>query len=318
MRFRRTKFPALMIIAVVIMLPLPPTALANQTLPGARYVGSATCGDCHEEVTSAFNQTVHGLAFSVDDSRGMVTCESCHGPGSAHIEEADPALIGNPSIGDQFQSTPLCLNCHNTAVFDDWNTSHHNAADVNCSGCHKIHTGPGESSALSSPELCYGCHADVRAASYMPSHHPIREGKLSCLDCHGVHGGGGKLTQNATGRELCFSCHAEIEGPFVYEHAPVVEDCLICHAPHGTVADNLLTLTEPALCLNCHAMHFHAAVPGWDGEFTVNVLPDRTGVSTPDAWKKGMLTKCTQCHTEIHGSDLPSQAISTSGRALTR
>jgi DmsE family decaheme c-type cytochrome len=307
-----------MIIVAVMPLLLPLPVSGNQTPPGAQFVGSAACADCHEETVTAFKQTVHGLAFSDDDARGAVTCESCHGPGSAHVEEMDPALIGNPARDDQFRDGPLCLNCHNTAVFDDWSTSHHNTADVNCSACHEVHTDPHESGVSSSPELCYGCHADVRAASFMPSHHPVREGKLSCLDCHGVHGGGGKMTQNATGRELCFSCHAEIEGPFVFEHAPVNEDCLICHTPHGAVADNLLTLAEPALCLNCHAMHFHASVPGWDGDFTVNVQPDRTGTSTPDAWKKGMLTKCTQCHTEIHGSDLPSQAISTSGKSLTR
>jgi mono/diheme cytochrome c family protein len=84
------------------------------------------------------------------------------------------------------------------------------------------------------------------------------------------------------------------------------------------VADNLLKQQEPTLCLNCHSMHFHAGVVGVDGEFDTPQAPDRGGVSTPDAWKRVMLTKCTQCHTEIHGSDLPSQSISGQGRALTR
>jgi DmsE family decaheme c-type cytochrome len=152
----------------------------------------------------------------------------------------------------------------------------------------------------------------------MPSHHPVREGKMSCLDCHNPHGGRVGLAQDDSGRELCFSCHPEKEGPFIYEHAPVSEDCMTCHTPHGSVADNLLIQTEPTLCLNCHAMHFHASVEGWDGNFGVPMAPERAGFSTPDGWKKGMLTKCTQCHTEIHGSDLPSQSISTSGTGLTR
>ena len=46
--------------------------------------------------------------------------------------------------------------------------------------------------------------------------------------------------------------------------------------------------------------------------------PDRNGVSTLDGWKKGFLTKCTTCHTAIHGTDLPSQSISGQGAALTR
>ena len=108
------------------------------------------------------------------------------------------------------------------------------------------------------------------------------------------------------------------KGPFVYEHAPANEDCSICHSPHGTVADNLLTQTEPALCLNCHPMHFHASIEGMDGAFTVPLNSARDGISSPDGWKKGMLTKCTQCHTMIHGTDLPSQSTTTSGNSLTR
>jgi DmsE family decaheme c-type cytochrome len=124
------------------------------------------------------------------------------------------------------------------------------------------------------------------------------------------------MAMDFSGRELCFRCHAEKEGPFVYEHAPVSEDCMMCHSPHGSVADNLLKQAEPTLCLNCHAMHFHANVES-DDSFTVPRDGSRFS-SGKDGWKKGMLTKCTQCHTAIHGSDLPSQSISTGGNALTR
>ena len=165
---------------------------------------------------------------------------------------------------------------------------------------------------------CFNCHVDVSGSFMMPSHHPIKEGKIECVDCHGVHGEQTKFTMDNTGRELCLSCHAEKEGPFVYEHVPVNEDCMTCHNPHGTVADNLLKQSEPSLCLSCHPMHFHATVVSIDGAFTTPQAPERAGTSTPESWEEGMLTKCTQCHTEIHGSDLPSQAISTGGQGLTR
>lgn len=168
------------------------------------------------------------------------------------------------------------------------------------------------------PDLCYDCHSEVRAASYMPSHHPVAEGKMTCQDCHNPHGGTVSFAMDDSPRELCFTCHAEKEGPFVYEHAPVNEDCMLCHTPHGSVADNLLVQAEPTLCLNCHGMHFHAAVESVDGAFSVPQAPERAGVAPSDGWKRGMLTKCTQCHSEIHGSDLPSQSISNGGNALTR
>ena len=120
--------------------------------------------------------------------------------------------------------------------------------------------------------------------------------------------------------ESCvFTCHAEIEGPFVYEHAPVQEDCMVCHTPHGSVSDNLLVQTEPALCLNCHPLHFHAAVQSPDGAWpAVPADPTRSGVSTSDGFTMGFATKCTQCHNMVHGTDNPSQAGSSGGNTLTR
>ena len=278
-------------------------------------VPNDVCAGCHADIAEAFSATLHGTYLSKTVGAEN-SCEGCHGSGVSHIEDGDPAKIINPANSDQFGSSLLCMSCHRGKQFDDWDFSAHNGADVNCAACHSVHSDV--SKKKSEPDLCYDCHSQVRAAMSMPSRHPVAEGKLLCGDCHNPHGGPARLTADNTGRELCFSCHAEIEGPFVYEHAPVNEDCLICHNPHGAVADNLLKQSEPTLCLSCHPMHFHATVVSVDGDFSTPQAPERAGTSTLDAWKKGMLTKCSQCHTEIHGSDLPSQAISTGGTALTR
>jgi DmsE family decaheme c-type cytochrome len=238
-----------------------------------------------------------------------------------HVEEGTAETILNPAKQDQFGSAVLCLNCHEDRQFDEWAFSSHNTAGLNCASCHSAHQAVDAGAGFAKqdvPELCYECHSDVRASFYMPSHHPVKEGKMSCLDCHAPHGGDVALVHESSGRELCFSCHGEMEGPFVYEHQPVNEDCQICHSPHGSVADNLLVENEPTLCLNCHDMHFHATVEGVDGAFTIPRDPSRNGESTPDGWKRGFLTKCTQCHTAVHGSDLPSQATSGGGTGLTR
>ncbi|MEW6050600.1 MAG: GSU2203 family decaheme c-type cytochrome [Candidatus Zixiibacteriota bacterium] len=279
---------------------------------------AGVCAECHAEVSESFHNMPHGLFLAESAAWKENPCEACHGQGSAHITSGDPNQIINPARIDQFGSRELCLSCHNGPQFDDWSVSHHSTADVSCASCHIVHQATKRSLRKETPELCYDCHSGVRAAATMPSHHPIAEGKLACEDCHGIHGGDGTLTQESTGRELCLTCHADKEGPFVYEHAPVNEDCQICHTPHGAVADNLLKQTEPALCLGCHSMHFHATAEGVDGPFTDPMARDRDGISTTDGFKRVMLTKCTQCHPMIHGSDLPSQAISTGGNALTR
>ena len=293
------------LVAALFMAPAVSAAVTNDE-----------CSACHDQIGEDFAATPHGVYLG-QTSAAETSCESCHGPGDAHVENEDPALIINPAKHDQMAGDETCLDCHKSHQFDDWAFSAHRAADVSCASCHVVH-GTGAIVKKSTPDLCYDCHADVRAASFMPSHHPIAEGKIDCQDCHNVHGGTVEFAMGEETRELCFSCHADKEGPFVFEHAPATEDCMICHAAHGSVANNLLKQSEPSLCLSCHSMHFHATVEGVDGTFTPPLAPERTGVSTPEAWKEGMLTKCTQCHSAMHGTDMPSQSISTGGTGLTR
>src|SRR3954453_15653915 len=66
-------------------------AVKSTTAPAssAQYVGSETCKGCHEEVEKGFHANPHvGLLES--DKKPADTawhgCESCHGPGSAHVE----------------------------------------------------------------------------------------------------------------------------------------------------------------------------------------------------------------------------------------
>ena len=59
----------------------------------------------------------------------------------------------------------------------------------------------------------------------------------------------------------------------------------------------------------------------WDPDVEPNADPGYAGLSGtshPDGMKRVMLTKCTQCHQSIHGTDLPSQGIPGQGRALNR
>ena len=141
-----------------------------------------------------------------------------------------------------------------------------------------------------------------------------------CSDCNQAHGS--FLTNLKTEErlnDLCFECHSAKQGPFVFEHEPVVENCAICHDAHGTVANNLLVQNEPFLCLQCHQFHFHAGKnssigPGWEpGAITRTITP-----TSRHSFRMAYTTKCTQCHSEVHGSDLPSQSVPSQGGALTR
>jgi DmsE family decaheme c-type cytochrome len=199
----------------------------------------------------------------------------------------------------------------------DWHQSTHTQAGVDCSDCHQIHTA--KEGRACDPAGCKSCHADVLASFRLPSHHPILEGKMKCSACHQVHGQFGEsLRTSERPNDLCLECHAAKQGPFVFEHEPVVEDCMTCHRPHGAVANSLLKQNEPFLCLTCHSFHFHAGLESWE-DTAVNVAgtdyPNPNGTA---GYKVAFTTKCTQCHAQIHGSDLPSQGVTGRGRGLTR
>ncbi|MBU1072229.1 DmsE family decaheme c-type cytochrome [bacterium] len=294
---------------------------------GAGYVGSETCLDCHDEVGAAMMQTVHGRLANYQYPTDVHGCEACHGPGEKHADNEDPALIMTPSSEMGALANKACLGCHKTGVTVDWHLGVHADADLSCVSCHAVHGG--ELLAEDQTELCLGCHQEFRCRLSLPSHHPVKEHFMSCSDCHDVHGEGytGLMTGESS-RELCLECHTQHRGPFIFEHSPVEEDCMICHDPHGTVANNLLRQNEPFLCLQCHQPHFHTALMSYDGEYVVppanygeNGSPAYegwSGESHPDSFKQAMLTKCSQCHMSIHGTDLPSQSIPGQGRALNR
>lgn len=263
-------------------------------IPGATYVGSEQCTACHEEIAKGIKNTVHGrLAdFEVVGNRG---CEACHGPGSLHIEGGgDKTKIGSFKEMTPMQKAGVCLTCHTNEPVMEWRTGEHALNDIVCTDCHSPHKAKKALLAEPTPKLCYNCHTDKLVKASFPSHHPIREGRMDCQGCHNPHGGVLKnLKVAATVNDLCYNCHAEKQGPFTYEHAPVTERCTLCHEPHGTVVNNLLRQTQPYLCMQCH--------PGHRGDHRWYTLSSKE-------YRQAFYSKCTYCHSQIHGTDLPSQS----------
>src|SRR6185503_9753811 len=65
----------------------PPALIA--TASGGDYVGSESCKECHEEQFKNFTGTKHSKLKNVDAWKDKVQgCESCHGPGKKHLEDA--------------------------------------------------------------------------------------------------------------------------------------------------------------------------------------------------------------------------------------
>jgi len=83
----------------------------------------------------------------------------------------------------------------------------------------------------------------------------------------------------------------------------VEEDCSICHNPHGSTNPGMLRVRQPYLCQECHEPTSHrGTVPG-------NVFGSGTGTNRAVVLARG----CTNCHTNIHGSNNPSDPANTRG-----
>lgn len=245
-------------------------------IPGAERVGTGQCLSCHDDAAQGYRRAVH--------AQNNVTCEGCHGPGSLHVKSSDYGQIIKFKEASPQAATGVCLRCHaNSSHLLNWSSGTHAAYDVRCTSCHRAHVAdPTLVSRGQESDICLPCHRTQAAQGNLPYHHPVREGKLRCADCHDPHGGvAANNLKEENVNQLCLQCHTEYAGPFTYQHDPVTENCLICHAPHGSMNRGLLKVSQPFLCLQCHTGHHN-------------------GTSVP------LLNPCSNCHSSIHGTDTPS------------
>jgi DmsE family decaheme c-type cytochrome len=191
-------------------------------------------------------------------------------------------------------NNPICLTCHERGDRTYWSGSTHETRGLACSECHTVMRQVSLKANLKTKtelETCFQCHKDRRAQIFRSSHMPIREGKITCSNCHNPHGGTTEalLRENSV-NDNCYKCHAEKRGPFLFEHTPVRENCLSCHDPHGSTNENMLKVSAPRLCAECHGFG-HGAV--FSGPLAV----------------ESFARSCMNCHTRIHGSNSPSGAL---------
>jgi len=299
------------LIALAALLALVawkgPSPVAAQSADSSS--SGMSCVDCHEDVVQGMAKQIHMRIEPFEVDGRVVGCEGCHGDGSRHMEAGgDASLIKTfaPGSGDA-----TCLECHQTRGLPEWHASTHAQEEVSCSSCHSIHT------AKKPLASCLECHSDVVTQFQLPFHHPVKEDMMTCTSCHDPHAATEKqLITHERKNELCFNCHQDKQGPFIFEHDPVEEDCMTCHNPHGTVSRALLTMGEPALCLQCHEFHFHA---GYEAVDELDLGDEHlTSSNGAYSFNAGFATRCTTCHQRVHGSDHPTQGTPSSGRGLGR
>ncbi|MGL1834339.1 cytochrome c3 family protein [Rhodocyclaceae bacterium SMB388] len=268
------------LIVVLGALLCAPAALAQSS-------GGEQCSSCHEEEsqTHAKNYGYHG------------ECTTCHVNAVDHAKTEEARESGEEilkSIAATLPKTEQCMSCHvSDAKHMNFAFSEHNKAGVQCSDCHGNHSPKiktiNASLARANPEvaLCVSCHQGVLANFNQRSHHPVKEGAMTCTDCHNTHGS--QVTTLAANTQQCTQCHQNVRGPHAFEHPPAVEDCASCHSPHGSPNRKMLTLSEPMLCIQCHS------VAG-------NRHGQAGGSANGQRISPTALRNCSSCHNAPHGS----------------
>jgi predicted CXXCH cytochrome family protein len=232
------------------------TVFAPPEIPGATFVGNRACFECHTNYVRVFPASPHARIHpETAGLAGQSGCESCHGPGSKHIEAGG--------------------------------------------GRGKFIVNPAKD-----PTACFQCHLEIHAEFNLPQHHPVKEGKMNCVQCHDPHGM--DIMKPARGlamarlNESCAQCHREQAKPHAFEHEALRDGCTICHQPHGSINAKMLIARDNNLCLRCHAQ---TPGPGaTPGTLYIGQVDHTANVRLGTCYSAG-------CHSSVHGSNIDRRLL---------
>jgi hypothetical protein len=203
--------------------------------------GQALCESCHN-VSELGNIATGNAGFpATKDARYKdVQCESCHGPGLAHVQNPAKATVNSVlapmGIGTTEGAWTGCAQCHNNSghypYAEEWLASRHGGGQAwrqtsaggraECVECHTAED------AL----LKFGINANyIEKGTHLGSHTTANNMSITCAVCHdphATHGAPGQLRKSLTeadlSKNLCMKCHYKrgVPDPTTFRgpHAP--------------------------------------------------------------------------------------------------
>jgi predicted CXXCH cytochrome family protein len=294
------------------------------------------CYKCH---------TTNGATNAAADTAGYFTasesakkyyqdvqCESCHGPGAAHVTTPDQTQpIPYITAGDS-GLTKGCGACHSgthNPFFEEWSSGAHGGLEAHASSyggtCLQCHEGKAVNTRFGEGNV----YVEASDATPMP---------ITCVNCHDPHGNRDnpkELRFSVSVRDstnLCIQCH----------HKRAVPDPTTWRGPHSPQGPTLLgasgwlpagfawdstsipTHADPTvnkgLCATCHVAGF--SVNDASGKFAYRsvghkfyAVPCLNAAGTPDTTNTCALTARTfsACATSgCHASEGAARAMFTS------
>jgi predicted CXXCH cytochrome family protein len=248
-----------------------------------------------------------------------VTCESCHGPGQAHVASGgDPTKILQLSKMSAKQIDSTCLTCH-AGAHPNFLRSEHGKAGVGCTSCHSIHGFVPATSpvAAASPVAGEGKKPQL-SVRFLDTLKPdaSTSDPLQWTTASLEMPGQNPNLLRAPQPQLCFSCHSDVKPafsqPFHHKVNEGLMKCTDCHDPHGTFGNNQLrsTADQNMICTKCHTetrgpfVFEHAAVKseGCLACHSPHGSQNARLLNVPN-----INQMCNQCHSPIAGDNIHGQ-----------
>jgi predicted CXXCH cytochrome family protein len=185
--------------------------LVSPSIPGAKYVGSEACASCHEEIVRDFKTATHARlqAKGKNAEAAGAGCESCHGPGSLHVDAGGGKNNTAVKIVNPGKSPQACFQCH-LDKRADFSLPHSHpvlSGKMSCVDCHDPHKGKavpaGSTSLHGKNQTCFKCHT-AQKGPFIFEHEALREG---CTVCHSPHGSVNAKMLTERNANLCLKCH---------------------------------------------------------------------------------------------------------------
>ena len=184
-----------------------------------------SCLHCHvSEMQPPIQGTENRYAVPLFAHSG-VTCERCHGPGSAHLKGGP---IVNPAKLTPERRDHVCMQCHLEGK-----------VAIERAGRHVYDYQPGDNL---SDFIRYYVLADNSKLGAVSQVEALSESvckkksgdRMSCTNCHDPHDSPSAERRVAYYRDKCLACHGAAFGA---KHHPSQPDCTGCHMPSSQSKD---------------------------------------------------------------------------------